>query len=82
MILVGNRKVVWEGRAGNRSPYPDLTTAGDNLECHAIANTWVDRGRWSIWIPEESANPLSFGHWQWIEAESTFVLKAQGWFLT
>ena len=23
MILVGNRKVVWEGRAGDRSPYPD-----------------------------------------------------------
>jgi hypothetical protein len=38
-----------------------LSTAGDNLEGHAIANTRVDRGRWSIWKPEEPANLLALG---------------------
>jgi hypothetical protein len=28
---------------------------------------------------EEPGNPLGFGQWQWVEAESTFALKAQGW---
>jgi hypothetical protein len=38
-----------------------LSTAGDNLERHAIANTRVDRGRRSAWEHEESTNPLGFG---------------------
>jgi hypothetical protein len=40
-----------------------VSTAGDNLERHAIANTRVDRSRRSIWKPEEPANPLGFGQW-------------------
>jgi hypothetical protein len=35
-----------------------LCTVGDNVECHAIANTWVDRRRWSNGKLEESTNPL------------------------
>ena len=27
--------------------------------------------------PEESANPLGFGQWQRVEAETTFALEAQ-----
>ena len=40
-----------------------LNTVGDNVERHAIAHAWVDRGRWSIWKPEESANLLGFRQW-------------------
>jgi hypothetical protein len=39
----------------------NLSTLGDNLERHAIANTRVDRGRRSAWEHEESTNPLGFG---------------------
>jgi hypothetical protein len=54
-----------------------LSTVGDNLERHAIANTWVDCRRLRIWKAEESANTLGFGHWQRVKAEATFALKTQ-----
>jgi hypothetical protein len=53
-----------------------LSTIGDNFECHAIANARVDRGRWSIWEQEESANPLGFRQGQRVEPESALALKA------
>jgi hypothetical protein len=53
-----------------------LSTVGDNLERHAIANTGVNGGRRGIWKAKESANPLGFGQWQRVEAEPTFALKA------
>jgi hypothetical protein len=56
-----------------------LRATGDNLERHAIANTWVDRGRWCVWKAEESTNPLSFRQWQRVKAEATFALETQGW---
>jgi len=57
-----------------------FSTVGDNLECHAIANTGVERGRGSsIWKPEESADSLGFRQWQREEPESTFALEAQWW---
>jgi len=56
----------------------DLSTVGDNLERHAIASTWVDRGRRIMWKPEEPANPLGFGQGQRVETKPTFALKAQG----
>jgi hypothetical protein len=40
-----------------------LSTVRDNIKRKAIANTRVDRGRRTIWKPEESANPLGFGQW-------------------
>jgi hypothetical protein len=55
-----------------------LSSPCNGLERHAIANTRVDCGQWSIWKPEESANPLGFGQWKGLESESTFALKAQG----
>jgi hypothetical protein len=56
----------------------DRSTAGDRLEGHAIAGAGIERRRWSTWEHEESANPLGFGQWKRVEAESTFALKAQG----
>jgi hypothetical protein len=56
-----------------------LSTVGDGLERHAIANTRVDCGRWSIWKLEEPVNPLGFGQWQRVETETTFALEAQDW---
>jgi hypothetical protein len=56
-----------------------LSATSDNLECNAIANTRVDRGRWSNWKLEEPANQLGFGQWQGIESETTFALKTKGW---
>jgi hypothetical protein len=55
----------------------DLRTAGDNLKSYPIANTRVDRGRRSNWKLEEPANPLGFGKWHGLEAESTFALETQ-----
>jgi hypothetical protein len=57
----------------------DLSTARDDFERDAIANTRVDCGRRSAWELEESANPLGFRQWQRVEAETTFALEAQGW---
>jgi len=51
-------------------------TAGDRLERHAIADARVDRRR-RVWKQQESANPLGFGQWQRVEAESTLSLEAQ-----
>jgi hypothetical protein len=50
----------------------------DNLECPAITNTRVDRGRRSARELEKPANPLGFGQWQRVEPEPTSALKAQG----
>jgi len=55
----------------------NLSSVGGNLERHAIANARVDRGRRTIWKPEDSANPLGFGKWQRVESETTFALEAQ-----
>jgi hypothetical protein len=41
-----------------------LSTVANNLERHAIANTWVERGRRGAWELEEFANPLGFDQWQ------------------
>jgi hypothetical protein len=38
-----------------------LSTVGDNLERHAIANTGVNGGRRGIWKAKESTNSLGFG---------------------
>jgi hypothetical protein len=38
-----------------------LSTAGDNLERHATANTWVDCRRRSSWKADELSNLLGFG---------------------
>jgi hypothetical protein len=56
-----------------------LSTTGDSLECHAIANAGVDYGRWSIWKLKEQANSLGFEQWQRVEAESAFALETHEW---
>jgi hypothetical protein len=56
----------------------DLSTVGDNLECHAIANTGVDRERWSVGKQEKPAKPLGFGQWKREESESAFAPKTHG----
>jgi hypothetical protein len=54
-----------------------ISTAGDNLERHAIASTRVNRGRRSAWELQKLANSLGFGEWKRVEAETTFALEAQ-----
>ena len=57
----------------------DLSTAGDNVERQAIANTRINRGGRSVWERDKPANTLGFGQWKRVEAESTFALKTQVW---
>jgi hypothetical protein len=59
-----------------------LSTVGDCLERHAIANTGIKCRRRLVWEQEKPANPLGFGQGQRVEAESTFALKAQGGLLS
>ena len=54
-----------------------VSATGDCLKGHAIANTRVDRGRWSAGELEEIANSLGFRQWQRVEPETTFALKTR-----
>jgi len=53
-----------------------LSTIRDGLKRRPVANTRVDRRRGSIWELEESANPMGFGKWYRVEAQTAFALKA------
>jgi hypothetical protein len=52
-----------------------LSTVGDRLKRHTIADAGVYRRCGLIGKQEKSADPLGFGQGQGVEAESTFSLK-------
>jgi hypothetical protein len=54
-----------------------LSTVGDNLECHAIADTGIKCRRGLVWEQEKPANPQCLGQWQRVETKPTLADKAQ-----